>query len=237
MLTKITYLPSALKGQITGPITLATSITDQDGRSAYYDSRLREVVVKTLSLKAKWQIHQLRKFGFPVIIFIDEPSLAAYGSSAFLGISEDDVKTDLQEIIERIHAEGGIAGLHCCENTDWGLLMRTDIDILSFDAYSFFDRVVLYANDLGNFLNRGKVLAWGLIPTGNPEDIRAETATSLAERWKHYVKELTGFGIDPQSVLRQSLLTPSCGTGSLTPALSQQVMKLLREVSEVLRGS
>jgi len=235
MLREITYTPVALKGQITGPITLATSITDQDGRSAYFDSRLREVVVKTLSLKAKWQIHQLRKFGSPVIVFIDEPSLAAYGSSAFLGISEDDVKADLREIIERIHGEGGIAGLHCCENTDWGLLMRTGIDILSFDAYGFFDRVILYANDLRDFLNRGKVLAWGLIPTGDPEHIRAETSTSLAQRWKQYVRKLVGFGIDPQSVLHQSLLTPSCGTGSLTPQLSHRVMKLLGEVSEVLQ--
>jgi methionine synthase II (cobalamin-independent) len=236
ILTKITYTPAALKGHITGPITLATSITDEDGKSAYFDSRLREVIVKTLSLKAKWQIHQLRKFGSPVIISIDEPSLAAYGSSAFLGISEEDVRNDLQEIIELIHAEGGIAGLHCCENTDWGLLMRTAIDILSFDAYGFFDRVVLYAHDLRDFLNRGKVLAWGLIPTGDAKDIKAETGVSLAKRWKRYVKELTGFGFDPRSVHRQSLLTPSCGTGSLPPALSQQVMKLLGEVSEILRG-
>jgi len=226
--------PAAIKGQITGPITLATTITDQDGRSVYYDQRLREVVVKTLALKAKWQIHQFRKFGIPVIIFIDEPSLAAYGSAAFLGISEEDVKNDLQEIIEQIHAEGAIAGIHCCENTDWGLLIRTDIDILNFDAYGFFDRVVLYAEDLQDFISRGKVLAWGLIPTGSPEDIRKENAASLIERWRGYIKELVGLGFERERLVSQSLLTP-CGTGSLTTHLSQQVMKLLQEVSEVLQ--
>jgi methionine synthase II (cobalamin-independent) len=236
ILTKITYNPAALKGHITGPITLATSITDQEGKGAYFDSRLREVVVKTLSLKARWQIHQLRRFGSPVIVFIDEPSLAAYGSSAFLGISEEDVKADIQEIVELIHAEGGLAGLHCCENTDWGLLMRTDIDILSFDAYGFFDRLVLYARDLADFLNRGKVLAWGLIPTGSADDITAETASALADRWHSYVKELSSSGIDPQSVFSQSLITPSCGTGSLSPELAERVMELLGSASEILQG-
>ncbi|MCD6353169.1 MAG: hypothetical protein J7M06_03045 [Proteobacteria bacterium] len=226
----------AVKGQITGPITLATTMTDQNKRSAYYDPQLREVVVKILLLKAKWQIHQLRKLGAPVIIFIDEPSLAAYGSSAFLGISEKDVKNDLQEIIEQIHLEGGIAGIHCCENTDWGMLIRTDIDILNFDAYGFFDRLVLYAKDLKDFISRGKVLAWGLIPTGNPEDIRRETPSSLTERWKGYIQELTGIGIEKEQLLSQSLLTPSCGTGSLTPELSRKVMQLLREVSENIQS-
>jgi hypothetical protein len=113
--------------------------------------------------------------------------------------------------------------------------MGTDIDILSFDAYGFFDRLTLYNHALGDFLKRGKVLAWGLIPTDNPKNIEAETGISLADRWKRYVEELTGFGIDPQSVFRQSLLTPSCGTGPLSPELSQQVMKLLGEVSKILR--
>ena len=230
------YTPVAIKGQITGPITLATSLTDQNGKWAYYDNRLREVVIKTLALKVKWQIHQLRKFMTPVIIFIDEPSLAAYGSSAFLGISEDDVKNDLTEIIEQIHSEGAIAGIHCCENTDWGLLISTDIDILNFDAYGFFDRLVLYANLLQDFIKRGKVLAWGLIPTSDAEIISKENPNSLIKRWKGYIQELARFGLEPEILIKQSLLTPSCGTGSLTPDLSEQVMKLLREVSEILQN-
>ena len=227
--------PLATKGQITGPVTLATTLTDQDGRSAYYDSRLREVVVKTLAMKAKWQIHQLRQLQAPVIIFIDEPCLAAYGSSAFLSISADDVKNDLQEIIEQIHTEKALAGIHCCENTDWGLLVKANPDILNFDAYSFFDRVILYPQALRGFINRGKILAWGLIPTANPDHVQRETAGSLVRRWEGYVEALERLDLDRKYIISQSLITPSCGMGSLTPALSTQVMHLLREVSEILQ--
>lgn len=226
---------SALKGQIVGPITLATTLTDQQGRSAYYDARLREVVVKTLALKARWQIHRLREFGVPVAIFIDEPSLAAYGSSAFVGISEKDVTDDLQEVIAQIHGEGALAGIHCCENTDWSMLLATDIDILSFDAYGFFDRLVLYAERLKTYLDRGKILAWGIVPTGNPEVVAAETVRSLADRWEGYLQELSGHGFDPRKVAAQSLLTPSCGTGSLSPSTAVEVMRLLHDLSELLQ--
>ena len=229
------YTPLAIKGQIVGPLTLATTLTDQDKRSAYYDSRLREVVIKTLAIKAKWQIHQLRAIGVPVIIFIDEPSLAAYGSSAFLGISAEDVANDLQEVIEQIHSEGALAGIHCCENTDWSLLMKANPDILNFDAYGFFDKLILYAHDLKDFIQRDKILAWGLIPTGNPEDIKKESAGSLIERWKGYVETLERLNIERKNIISQSLITPSCGTGTLTPELSERVMHLLREVSEILQ--
>jgi hypothetical protein len=230
------YTPLAVKGQIVGPLTLATTLTDQDKRSAYYDSRLREVVIKTLAIKAKWQIHQLRGVGLPVIIFIDEPCLSAYGASAFLGISADDVKNDLQEVIEQIHTEGALAGIHCCENTDWSLLIKANPDILNFDAYGFFDKVVLYAHDLRDFISRGKILAWGLIPTGNPEAIQKETAASLIVRWKGYVATLERLDIERKRVISQSLITPSCGTGTLTRELSERVMHLLKEVSGILQS-
>ena len=234
-LKKTDKTPLALKGQITGPVTLATSLKDQDGKDVYFDNRLREVVVKTLALKARWQIHQFRPLGVPVIIFIDEPSLAAYGSTAFLGISEDDVRNDIQEIIDLIHAEGALAGIHCCENTDWGMLIKTDCDILNFDAYGFFDKILLYADEVKQFLDQGKVLAWGIIPTGNADDIKKETCQPLVQRWDDALAALSKKGIDEKNVIEQALITPSCGTGSLTPALSQRVMELLREVSEELQ--
>jgi hypothetical protein len=39
-------------------------------------------------------------------------------------------------------------------------------------------------------------------------------------------------GIDRKTMLRQCLITPSCGMGSLTPDKAVAVLKLLREVSD-----
>jgi len=41
-----------LKGQVTGPFTLGTNLLDQDRRCSYYDDQLRDVIVKTVALKA-----------------------------------------------------------------------------------------------------------------------------------------------------------------------------------------
>ena len=74
---------AAVKGQITGPFTLGTGIADQNKRAIFYDEQLRDAAVKLLAMKARWQVRRLSQYVRPVLIFIDEPGLAGFGSSEF----------------------------------------------------------------------------------------------------------------------------------------------------------
>ena len=228
--------PAALKGQITGPVTLATGLTDQDGRAVFYDIRLRDVVVKTLAMKARWQVEKFSPWGAPGIVFLDEPGLAGFGTSAFVSISREDVAKVLSEIIDAIHLAGGLAGIHVCANTDWSLILDSSADILSFDAYGFFDRLALYQESLRVFLDQGRILAWGIVPTSGSHDIDRETPLTLVAKWKAQTARLEAFGIDRDTILAQALITPSCGMGSLTPDQAVKVLEMTREVSLSLRS-
>ena len=168
-------------------------------------------------------------------MFMDEPSLCGFGSSAYLGVQEEDIKKDLNEIAGIIHAEQAWAGVHCCENTDWSLLLKSDIDVLNFDAYGFFDRLFLYKDELVNFMRSGGTLAWGIVPTHAEEMISAVSAESLMQRWKQEAQQLVAAGLSMEMIVRQSLVTPSCGAGSLSPAAALRVLELLQEVSQSLR--
>lgn len=237
LLERIPHLNSlqAIKGQITGPFTLATALTDQDKKIAYYHRELHDVVVKTICLKLKWQIRQLKNFGLPLLFFIDEPALAGFGSSSFLSISTENVQKDLHEVIGMIHKEHALAGIHCCENTDWSIILRTNVDIVNFDAYGFFDRFILYEDDVKYFFKKGGILAWGIVPTSDPKDVERETVDSLIERWKNEASKLASKGIALDQIVRQSLITPSCGVGSLAPNLARRVLELVNGVSEGLK--
>ena len=228
--------PVALKGQITGPVTMATGSTDQNRRALFYDERLLDVVVKTLALKARWQAEKLSQQGIPAIIFIDEPGLAGFGTSAFISISRDDVSRVHSEVIDAVHQAGGLVGIHVCANTDWSLILDSAADILSFDAYGFFERLALYEASLKTFFDQGRMLAWGIVPTSNSEDIARETASSLVAKWESQASQLETMGIKGTTILTQSLITPSCGTGSLSPDEAVKVLEMTREVSQVLRS-
>jgi methionine synthase II (cobalamin-independent) len=226
----------AVKGQITGPFTALTGLQDQEQRISFYNPSLREMVVQGLAQKSAWQVNFLKETGLPVIIFIDEPALAGLGSSAFITISQDDIAHDLSQVTEAIHGAGGLAGVHVCANTEWNLLLSSDIDIISFDAYSFFDRFITCREQIHSFMERGGVIAWGIVPTAEEEVIIKETAESLVAKWEEQAALLSTDRWTTTAILEQTMITPSCGTGSLSLELAEKVLSLTSEISAILRA-
>lgn len=231
------YSPVAVKGQVTGPFTFGTGLVDKEGRAAFYNEHIRDAAVKLIAMKARWQVNQLKKYGLPVILFLDEPALAGFGSSAFISVSRGEIDVCFAEVIEAVHAEGGLAGVHVCANAEWPVILESDADIVSFDAYSYFDKFILYADAIRSFLNDGRILAWGIVPTGDTEAIESETPESLYNLWQDQAKRIEALGFERDQVIAQSLITPSCGTGSLSLEHAMRVIDMNRQVSEKIRGS
>ncbi len=229
--------PAAVKGQITGPFTLLTGLHDKEHRLGYYNPEFRDIAVKNLAMKAAWQVEFLRDTKRPVIIFIDEPALAGLGSSAFISIAQDDIAQDLAEVIGAVQQSGGLAGIHVCANTDWSFLLSVGLDILSFDAYGYFDRLIACKKDVHTFLDKGGIIAWGIVPTANEKLIAQETAASLAQRWESQVEQLCGGNWDRAAILERSLITPSCGTGALPLAAAEMVLRLTKETIETITNN
>jgi methionine synthase II (cobalamin-independent) len=221
-----------IKGQITGPITFGLALTDLEGKSIFYDPTLRDVLIKHLSMKARWMEKRFNDLfpGIPTVTFFDEPSLSSFGS-AFSGLNREDVIQSLNECFEAVK---GLKGVHCCGNTDWSVLLSTNLDILGFDAYGYLETLSLYPKELKAFGERGGILAWGIVPTS--EAVIKEEAGSLVKRFKEGVKTLSKKGID-QALLQRAIITPSCGTASLSIPLAERVCQLTAEVSKRLRDS
>jgi hypothetical protein len=225
-----------LKGQVTGPFTMGVNLLDQDQRCSYYDEQLRDVIVKTVAMRAMWQVIHLGAFSTPVMIFLDEPSLLGFGSQTFLTVGRGDVIRDMNEVAGAVHGLGGLAGVHCEENTDWSLLMETSLDLRDFDAYDHMQSITLYPNELHAFLGRGGWLGWGIVPTLDKVAAATETVPSLLDRFEQGIRRLEEKGFKRELLLRRALITPSCGVGGvLTEVLAERVLGLLRELSLTLR--
>ncbi len=225
----------ALKGQITGPFTLLSGLKDQGGRALIYDERFLDIIPKLLGLKARWQIEFMQTFGVPVIIFLDEPGLAGFGSSAFITVSAELVLRLLAEVVDAVHAAGGIAGVHVCANTDWLLAFQSNFDIINFDSYGYFDKFALYRKECLQFMAEGGNIAWGIVPTTDLDAIRAETPESLAGRWAGQIRELAAGEMEIEEVIAHSLFTPSCGCGSLPEECASRVLDLLKRFCHIIR--
>jgi hypothetical protein len=161
-------------------------------------------------------------------------TLSALGTAAYLSVKSDDVLSALSEVSSAIRAEGAMTGLHCCGNADWEMVLSGDIDILNFDAWGFASKLAIYPGPIKTFLNRGGVLAWGIVPTN--QDIDVATEETIADELDRAVAEFVSRGVDKDQLCRQSILTPSCGCGSLTVDQTEKAFALLTAAGEHWRS-
>lgn len=222
-----------VKGQVTGPLTFGLSILDEQGLPALFDETLVDVVCKGILMKALWQLQCLEPLGNRVILFIDEPILTAFGSSAYINLSREQAVAILRENFEAVKSRGAIVGSHCCGNTDWSLMVEAGVDIINFDAYVYMESIALYRESIAGFLDRGGYLAWGIVPSQSMAS-RPE-AEDLFQRLEAGIEDLSAKGLPRDKLVSNLLLTTSCGLGTLTEADAEAALRELKTLSELVR--
>ena len=222
-----------VKGQVVGPLTVGFQVTDEDGRMAFYDDTLRDIILQTLGLYARWQCRQLSALGVPVILFVDDPSIAAYGKYSHITLARELILESLNHVFAAAHAEGARVGLHSCDGADWTLITESTADILSLDAYQFGNSLAVYRDHCRRFICRGGTIAWGIVPT--MAAAAEETPGSLFQRLEGLCGDLSDHTVTKDRFLEQSLITPACGTGLLAPALADTIFSLTAGVSDRVR--
>jgi methionine synthase II (cobalamin-independent) len=222
-----------VKVQTTGPCSFSLTIVDENKRAIYYNEEFRDLIIKALAMKCRWQIQKFQPFADQVICFIDEPILSAFGSSTYVSVKRSDVVDHLAEVIAGVHADNALAGIHCCGNTEWSILIDAGVDIVNFDAFTYGETIAMYPAAVKAHLARGGSLAWGVVPTSTA--IREQTVDSLVNQLEKVMTHLADQGIDKTMIAEQAIITPSCGTGSMDPKDAEKVFEMTEQLGKAMR--
>lgn len=219
-----------MKGQLIGPVSLGMQATDRQLNPLIYNDILRDVILTDIRYKVRWLEEKMEAISGNTIVILDEPYLSFVGS-AFSNLMKKDVGEWLNRCVELAK---GLVGIHCCSNTDWGFLMGLNLDIISFDAFQYSIRLTLYEEELARFLERGGIIAWGLVPTSG-EELRGLNASRLADVFDEILSTLEGKGIERNTVLPNSIITPACGLGSAEVSTCEGAHAMTRKLSREIK--
>ncbi len=203
--------PRFAKIQIAGPLTAAAAL----GANAPPASRRR--VAKRIADRAIAAAVEIASRGSRPIVVLDEPALPSFRGRS-LG--------RLGAVLSRIRESGACAGVHCCADADWERILALEPDVLSFDALLSLDAVLSARSALRRHLERGGVVAPGVVST-TPGALRNDPAPA------DWARRLGRSGI-PRARL---LLTPACGTGTLSREEDADVWRRLRRIQAAVRDS
>ena len=150
------------------------------------------------------QLENLKALNPNAFMFIDEPGLQ-FLFSALSGYDSTAARDDMEEFLAAVQRPRGV---HLCGNPDWDFLLNLDMDILSMDVYLNAEIFATYAGSIKRFLDRGGVIAWGIVPT-NFEPFEVETIDTLTDQLEKVWSILEQKGIDKEHLLSQSLISPA----------------------------
>ncbi|MBI5678680.1 MAG: hypothetical protein HZC52_09410 [Planctomycetes bacterium] len=113
--------------------------------------------------------------------------------------------------------------------------MESKVDIVSFDAYEFMDKYLMYWREIKAFFDRGGYLAWGIVTT-SPK-ITGVSLNQLVTKLEEGIQFLVNKGLSKTLIKERSIITPSCGTGTLTIEEAERVMMLTHDVSVTMKDT
>jgi hypothetical protein len=216
-----------LKYQVTGPVTFGMQVVDANKRPIYYDAQLADVLAKMLALKARWcEVEMKEKTGAQeTLIVLNEPYLATLGSSV-VPVDKETVKSGWEDIASLV--QGGL-GIHCCSNTDWEFVLELNPSVVSIDAYATAKEFLLYADTITGYMERGGVVAWGIVPSDSRVFV-TETTDLLYRKYLDIRTQLCT-RMPRELFDAQSLITPSCGIRFADRNQARDIMHAAAEIS------
>jgi hypothetical protein len=222
----------AIRGQLEGPISFGLNVLDQDKRPILFEDTIRPFMFEFMSKRINVQLKRLQLMNPNAFMFVDEPGLQ-FLFSALSGYDSTKAKSDMEQFFSVIQRPRGI---HLCGNPDWDFLLHLDLDILSLDIYQNGEVFSSYWKSIKNFLDRGGVIEWGVVPT-NFEPFEAENIRSLETRLTGVWDFLSAKGIDREFLLSRSLISPAtcCLVNPDGETTVEKAFAVVNELSHRLR--
>ena len=242
----------AIRGQVTGPVSFGFRVTDENDRPLVYNDEVRAMFFDFVQRKLNVQYRQLKAKNPNAFVWTDEPGLG-WVFSGLSGYLDTAARNDYRDFMAGSEGPGG---LHLCAAVNLPYLLDLGEDILSFDAFQIEVLPRDYAAAVAAFLQKGGVIAWGIVPSDS-DTLSRHTAQTLADHILGYwqvVADNTDLSV--QDIAAHSLLAPArcClrnigptdGSGNITVAgpscdlsseeqVVEQAFAVLGEMSGLLR--
>ena len=240
----------AIRGQNIGPVSFGFKVLDENLKPIIYNDEARTILFDFIQKKANLQYRELKERNPNAFVWLDEPGLG-YVFSGLSGYNEQLAKEDYHNFIEGLE---GPKGLHLCAEVNLPYLLELGVETLSFDAYQIGFMPKEYAGSVAEFIKKGGIISWGIVPTEStalatqtPETL----ATILSDYWE-VISESTG--LSSSQIAVQALVAPArcclsdagqvntvsetaskCPVSSTEEGLVEKAFAFLPELSQILR--
>ena len=240
----------AIRGQNIGPVSFGFKVLDENLKPIIYNDEARTILFDFVQKKANIQYQELKKGNPNAFVWLDEPGLG-YVFSGLSGYNEQQAKEDYHNFVAGLE---GPKGLHLCAEVNLPYLLELGVEILSFDAYQIGFMPKEYAGSVAEFIKKGGVISWGIVPTESTA-LATQTPKTLAATLSGYWEVVSqNTGLPLEQIAMQALVAPArcclsdigqsdssdkkaggCQIATHEEGIVEKAFAFLSELSQILR--
>ena len=207
---------------LTGPFTLSQLLMNAAKEQMLADKNYRKLFTQSVCVKALWVIEKIKEYcpTTKPIIILEEPLLGRLGvvKRENENITTEIVTNMLARVIEKIHNAGAIVGIQCFDKCDWTVPINAGADLISFDAYNNPNNINIIPEQITEFIQRGGMINWAIVPAISENHIKSLTVDYLAKRLSTTMEGLFLAGV-PMDLIYKSAMVSTNGNLDKLPVM------------------
>jgi hypothetical protein len=240
----------SIRGQNIGPVSFGFKVLDENLKPIIYNDEVRAVLFDFVQKKANSQYRELKERNRNAFVWLDEPGLG-YVFSGLSGYNDQQTKEHYHDFVQGLE---GPKGLHLCAEVNLPYLLELGVEILSFDAHQIGFMPKEYAGNVAEFIKRGGIISWGIVPTESTV-LATQTPEKLAAVLSDYWEVVSrNTDLPLNQIARQALVAPArcclsdvgqssatdkqaggCQVSSSEEKIVERAFAFLPELSQILR--
>ena len=185
--------------KLIGPFSLAEMIFNVNTVTLLREKAYRKYLIQAVGAKALWYINKIKSISpnTKLIVLFEEHQLYKFGSIKRNNeeITKETIITMFSKLFQKIQSCGGLVGVQSFEKCNWQLLIDSNVNLISFDAYNNTTSLDIIAEKLGKFLAMGGYINWAIIPVNNEKSIRALNIDFANKLFTKAIENLSSEGV------------------------------------------
>lgn len=223
---------------LTGPFTFSQIINDAAQNQLIADKSYKKLAEHTVCIKALWAIEKIKEYcptTVPVII-LEEPLLNQFRTIRRENedVTDDYVINMLSHVTDKLRQAGAIIGVQCFEKCDWSIPIKAGVDIISFDAYNNPNNLTIIPDLIINFLRKGGMINWGIVPVLSDEMVKGLTIDYLHKRLSSTIGGTILAGVPAELIYNSALVSLNDDIDKLSVFFAEKALLLATQLGSKL---
>lgn len=223
---------------ILGPFTVSQILNETAQGQILVDKSYKKLFIHAVCVKALWMIEKIKETcptTVPVII-LEESMLSQLG---MIKREKEDTSNKLvvdliSQVTNKLQQAGAIVGVQCMEKCDWSIPIKAGVDFISFDAYNNPNNLTIIPELLIDFIRKGGMINWGIIPVLSDEMVKGLTIDYLYKRLSSTIGGTILAGVPAELLYNSALISLNGDMDKLSVFFAEKAILLANQLGSKL---